>query len=276
MKQYALRLMYLLAIVPISTLFAQDNEKSEHYNLKLAFEFGTNEAGCKFVGHERIRKDNKAFNELFSNRRYSLVTTYFGVKPEFFIMNNRLGFASGLRFTTAKSELVAGMESFLWKAKEDGINTSYYRLNKVSQKSYLFSVPFEMRYFLNNRELPFQTYVKIGASLNYRINSVNYVDFVNATIEMHKDLVKNQLSDKAGYESDFSSFVFAAFGFKIGKFKEGSRVPWVNFELKLPYILLTEKSFNFVDRYNGNGFPGIGIQLSFQIPIGHNMPIGLN
>ena len=260
----------LLALLPISTLFAQD----EYHNFKLAFEFGMNEAGCKLAEHKRLRKDNYPYNKfsLFGTRSYSLVTTYFSLKPEFFVFNNRIGIASGFRYTTATSELVSDNDiySFLWKVQEEGYNTQYVRLNSLRQKSHLMGIPFEIRSFLNNRELPFQTYIKIGVSFNYCISSESHVNFTNKAMERHKNTVKSQLSKN---DNAFSSFAFAAIGFKIGKFKEERNTPWANIEFQFPYILLTNKSFAFVGR-GVDIIPGGGFQLSFQIPIGKNVPIG--
>ena len=271
MKRF-LKTMNLLVLLPVSTLFAQDNQMLENHNLKLGFEFGANEVGCKLSEHERIRKDNRSYNEFLSARSYSLTTMYWGIKPEFFVLNNRMGIASGLRFTKATSELSSGMEKFLWKVEEEGFYTNYVQLDKLRQKTYLLTVPFEIRYFLNDRELPFQTYVKAGMSVNYRIRSENHVNFWNSAMESNKDLVQSQLSDNDNF---FSSFAFGAIGFKIGKFREESPMPWVNVEFQFPYILLTNNSFSFVKR-GVDGLAGFGFQLFFQIPIGENVPIGSN
>ena len=266
-------IIFLLALLPVSTLFAQDEQTAKKRNLKLAFEFGGNEAGSKIAEHERIRKDNYSNNGTFGGRRHhSFSTTYFGVKPEFFVANNRLGIASGLRFTVVTSEYFSGREKFLWKAEENGLNTSYFKLENLRQKSHLVGVPIEVRFFLNNRELPFQFYLKAGASFNYRISYENSAEFVSKVMNRHKNLVESQLSEE---ENAFSSFAYTSIGFKIGKFREGSRMPWGNFEFTLPYFLLTNRSFAFA----GNGIndnPGIGVQLSLQFPIGKNAPIGSN
>ena len=269
--------MCLLVLFSISSLFAQEEQTPKRHNLKLAFEFGVNEAGCKLAEHERIRKDNYLYNNndfLYRERWYSLRTTYFSLKPEYFFFDNRMGIASGLRFTTAISELVSDRErySFLWRAQEEGYHTLYVRLNSLRQNSYLLGIPLEIKCFFNSRELPFQTYTKIGASFNFRINTVSQVDFTNKNIDRYKEMVRTQLSEG---NHAFSSFAYAAIGFKIGKFREGLNTPWINIELQLPYILLTDRSFAFV-RKGIDGIPGGGFQLSFQIPIGKNVSIGLN
>ena len=264
-----------LLFLSVSALFSQEipTSEHEHFNFKLAFEVGSYGAGCKLAEHERIRKDNFTNYGIFGNRRYSLTASYFGIKPEFFVANNRLGIASGLRYTSVTSKYISGHENFLWKAEEKiggGFNTSYYKISELQQKSHLITVPLEIRYFLNNRELPFQTYLKMGATINYRVSIENDVEFVSEVMDRHRDLVKKQLSEG---ENAFSSFAFTAIGFKIGKFKEGSHTPWINIEFTLPCVLLTNNSFAFAGAGIAN-FPGFGIQFSLQFPIGNNMPIG--
>ena len=265
----------LLAILPVSMLFAQDRQTLNHHNMKLAIEFGTNEITGKLMKPEQMR-ENKS-SGYFSNDKYyeygyleksnTFTTMYFGVKPEFFIYKNRIGIASGIRLTSASSELTSQESKFLWKVREEGLNTDYIKIDDIRQKSYLLSIPFEFRYFMNKRELPFQTYFKIGASMNYPIKTENWVNFTDKNMEKYRNIVKNQLS---GNENSISAFFFGAFGFKIGKYKEERWIPWGNLELHFPYLLLTKKSFEFT----GNGYLGIGFQCSFEIPIGQNVPIG--
>ena len=274
-------LSFLLASVPVSALLPQDAQTSKnHNNLKLAFEFGTNVIGSQLAMPEQIRENQSSaylYNGEYEHyaaalfgENNELSTTYFGIKPEYFIFNNRIGIASGLRFTMASSKLVFNQDDLLWKLKEDGLHTDYVRISNILQDSYLLGIPFEIRFFPNKRELPFQHYVKIGTSLNYHIYSDNQVVFTNNAMEKYKDVVLNQLSEN----NVFSSFVFGAVGFKIGKFREGCWVPWGNIEFQFPYMLLTNKSFVFAGR--GGSFPGVGIQCSFEIPIGKNVPIGKN
>ena len=266
----------LLVLLQVSALFAQDQPTSERHNLKLAFEFGTNEILGKLVTPERMRENKSSgyfidgeFHEygFFEKNNNTMETMYFGVKPEFFIFKNRIGIASGLRFSTVSSKLASHGDKFLWKVKENGLNTDYIQIDDIHQKSKMLSIPLEVRYFINNRELPFQTYFKIGASLNYQINVENQINITNKSMEKYSKLVNNQLSESNNL---LSSFFYGAFGFKIGKYTEGRWMPWGNIELHFPYFLLTKKPLAFT----GNGYLGAGFQLSFQIPIGENVPIG--
>jgi len=265
----------LPALLPDLKIVAQEQQTLKH-NLKLAFEFGASYMETELAKPEQIRENRSAgyyyldeyYNYGFFWEYNPINKMYFGVKPEFFIFNNRIGIASGLRYTMITTKLNSDRDNFLWKVNEDGLNTDYVRIIDIVHKSHLFGLPLEIRYFPNNRELPFQHYFKIGTSFNFHIHSNNKVNFANKTMEKYDDLINSQLSEN----NLFSSFVFGGIGFKIGKYKEGKWIPWGNIEFHFPYLLLTKDSFTFVGK--NDYFPGFGFQTSFQIPIGQNAPIG--
>lgn len=266
----------LLVLLPVSALFAQDEQASQtekRNNLRLAFELGTNVMSGTLEKPAQIRENRSTGHFYYDSGLWressSLRTSYFGVKPEYFIFNNRIGIASGLRFTWASSELTTSdKDKFLWKVKEKDLTTDYVRIDDIRHRAYLLGIPLEIRFFPNNRELPFQHYFKVGASFSYRIHSENEVNFTNKAMEKYNGLVLNQLPKG----NAFSAFAFGAVGFKVGKCKEGSWIPWGNLEFQFPYVLLTDKSFAFVGA--SEDFFGVGFQCSFQIPIGKNAPMG--
>ena len=269
-----------MTFIPVFLLIAQDERTSRHNNLKLAVEFGTNYASTGLVKPEQIRENHSQGH--FSGDYYydfghfgeytDVKTTYFGIKPELFFLKNRIGIASGLRFSIARSYLISDRDVFLWRVKEEGLNTEYVRINEIQHQSYLVGIPLEIRHFINRRELPIQTYFKIGASFNYRIQAKNMIHFTNKAMEKYDEIVQNQLPNG----NDFSVFFFGAVGFKIGRYKEGRWNPWGNIEFQFPHFLLTNDAFPFAEQINDINFPGGGFQVSFQIPIGKNVPIGSN
>ena len=273
MDRHFFRSMFLSALLPATALFAQDGQT---HNLKLAFELGANVMSCELVKPEQIRENH--YSRYYYRDKYDydygyvrdysdLRTFHFGVKPEIFVFNNRIGIASGLRFTYAKSELVSNRNDFLWKLREEGLNTYYVQIKDIQQNNYLLGIPFEVRYFQNRRELPVQHYFKFGASFNFRIHQNTEVSFTKENMKKYNDEVQNQLPNADNF---FSAFIFGAVGFKIGRYKEGKMVPWGNIDFQFPYFLITENSFAFAGTY---GF-GVGFQCSLQIPIGNNVPIG--
>ena len=275
MDKYFLKLSFLLALLPVSSIFAQDEQKSNRHNLKFGIEFGMNILSCELAKPEQIRENHYSHyyyrDEYYYDyglwRDNSVLRIFnFGLKPEFFVFNNRIGIASGLRFTYARSELVSDRNDFLWKLREEGLNTYYVQIKDIRQDNYLLTVPLEVRFFTYRRELPVQHYVKLGASFNYRIKADTKVNFSNQNLNKYNDVIKNQLPD---IDNVFSSVVFVGTGIKIGRYREGKKIPWGNVEVQIP-VILTNNSFAFVGEYGIGG----GLQLSFQVPIGNNVPIG--
>jgi hypothetical protein len=276
MDKNFIKFMCTLVLLPVSVLFAQDEQTSKHRNLKLAFEFGTNVMSCELVKPEQIRESHYSYyyykDEYYSDYGHigdycNLGTFNVGVKPELFFYNNRLGVASGLRIAYAKSELVSDRNNYLWRLRKDGLNTYYVQIKDIRQNNILLSIPLEVRFFPNNRELPFQHYFNMGASFNYRIYHDSKVTFTSKNMEKYREEVQNQLPASNGV---FSVFMYGAIGFKIGRYKDGKVTPWGNIEFQFPYIMAVNNSFAFAGK---DGF-GVGFQMSFQIPIGKNVPMG--
>ena len=260
----------LLVFLPVSVLFAQEQEVSTTRNLKLGIEFGVN------VGSYKPQKIDRVRESYLSPYNAILSTTYFGIKQEFFLMNNRLGIATGLRFSQVSSTfsprsqgLFSRREPFLWKIKEEDLITEYVRLYTKTHTVNKLGIPLEIRIFPNSKELPFQHYFITGLSFNYRVFSKYDIDFVDETMKiLYEDLLHSQIPES----NKFSSFFYGGIGFKIGRTREGRWIPWGNYEFLFPYLLLTE-SLAFNSR--SAGFPGFGFRCSVQIPIGKNVPMGI-
>jgi hypothetical protein len=262
----------LLLFLPISVLFAQEEQQpTTQNNLRLGFEFGANIGVYEPKDLYRLRESH-----LFRVGNVWLTTQYFGIKLETFLMNNRLGIATGLRFSQVSATfrpthqgLFARREPFLWRVKEEGLFTEYVRLNSKTHTVNKLGIPLEIRIFPLSREMPFQHYFITGISFNYRVHSRYNIDFANDNMKvLYEDLLINQIPKS----NEFSSFFYGGIGFKIGRTREDRWVPWGNFELLFPYLLLTESlAFNS----NSSEFPGFGFRLLFQIPIGTNVPMGV-
>ena len=278
MKKQLSILLYLPILLSVPSLFAQDEQAPRINNLRLGIEFGAGTNSCGTERPDRVRELYSQDERYYIHDQSWLTSAYLGIKPEFFIFNNRLGIASGLRFTEATSKLSPQQERsiwssnrnyLLWRMAEDGLTTHLVQLRDVTQKSYLLGIPLEIRIFPNNRELPFQHYFKMGASFNFRVASEYQINFRNAVVgERYHNVVRSQMPDP----NIFSAFFYGGIGFKIGRTREGRWVPWGNIELLFPYLPLTSNAFAFTS--NDMYFPGIGFQSLVQIPIGKNAPMG--
>jgi len=271
MKRTAL---LILLVFPLA-LLAQEEKTEKRHNWMLAFDFGTNDMSRKLIRPEQIREDRYTGYYNYNDGDYGffggtnwMSTSYLSVKPEFFIFNNRVGIASGVRVTTAQTHLVSDRDNFLWRVQEDGLTTDYVRIKDIWQRSYMAGIPLEIRVFPNDREWPVQPYFKIGASFNYRFHTKYRVNFLDGAMGDYGSTVQKQLSSGS---SAFSSFLYGAFGLNVSPLFEKSWAPWWTVEIQFPYILLTKNSFAFGGATN---IPGIGFQTSFAIPLGKRAPIG--
>jgi hypothetical protein len=197
---------------------------------------------------------------------------YLGIKSEFFFANNRFGISTGLRVSQYSSVFDSDRDYFLWRVRQDAVNTDYVKISSITQNSYYVGIPLELRFFPNKRELPFQHYFKIGSIFNYRIHTKNHIGFQDNAMNHYTKSVENKIENP----DNFNAYLYPAVGFKIGGFKVGEGTfPYINIEAHLPGIMLTSNVSSFLEK-NSDVLLGIGVQFSVQIPLGKNSPIGVN
>jgi len=267
MKKLAL---FILSLFPLALAAQEENVKGYH-NLRLNIEAGGNGLWGDRIKPVQVREDRSSgygyYDYGLIGDQGELSIFYFGVKPEYFIYKNRIGLSTGLRFSEADSRFESDRDSFLWKLSEEGLTTDYVRIKDIRQRSYLLSIPFEGRFFVNPKEYPGQFYVRAGASVNFRLGSKYRVNFVKASSQVYEGLVRDQLSATCAV----SAFGYGAIGLKFGKVRDGHSPPWGNIEFQIPCFLLTKDTFSFIGTENGFG---IGFRASFDIPLRKAMPIG--
>jgi hypothetical protein len=233
--------------------------------IKLAAEFGYDAYFGDTKKPDKVRETQSAspysddFHYDFIGPEQIINIVYLGLKSEFLFLNNRLGLATGLRFSQYFTNLDSDREYFLWRLRQEATYTDYVRIQDITQKSYYLGLPLEVRFFLNKRDRVFRPYVKIGAALNWRLHTSHAVNFHSQAMNRHED----QVSDGIEPPRRFNAYLYPAIGFKVG------RTSWFNFEFHFPYLMLTPGSSSFFDDYPNIGF-GAGLQLSVQIPIGTN------
>jgi len=107
---------------------------------RIGIEFGMNEFIGTTVVPDRIRagdiiKSGSSFNN-------TIDVPYIGIKYEQYFFDNRMGFATGLRFTQFSSAIhgktdyfliIPHDNCFLWQFSEKGIYTDYLRITKITQ-----------------------------------------------------------------------------------------------------------------------------------------------
>jgi hypothetical protein len=271
MKKAGVFIFFLIFVVhPFEFLPAQ--------NIKLGAEFGYNVFGGDTKKPDMVResKSSSLYDDDYDyycgviGPEQTMNIFYLGLKSEFFFINNRLGIATGLRFSQYSSVFDSDRDYFLWQVRQEGVKTDYVKIRDITQNTYYLGLPLEIRFFPNKRELPFQHYFKIGSVFNYRIQTKNDIDFQNNAMNHYTESIENKIENP----NNFNAYLYPAIGFKIGGFKVGNgKFPWINIEAHFPGIMLTSNASSFF-KSNADTTPGFGIQFSIQIPLGKNSPIG--
>jgi hypothetical protein len=242
----------------------------ETHNIKLGFFAGIDGVDGPLIKPSQIREysnyfyDDFLYFEILSGGE-SVTIKRAGVDAEYFVYRNRLGISGGLQVSQYSSSFKSPRNFFFWELGNDGLTTDYLRIQNIKQNSYYLGIPLGFRFFIQNREKPFQVYTKIGFNFDFRVGTDNEITFHNKAMDKYAKTVENQLEKP----SPFSAYFYPAIGFKFGKFKVGTKRPWFNLEFRIPGAMMNSSTATFVKPE-----VGLGVQISMQIPLGDNVPIG--
>jgi len=208
-----------------------------------------------------IRKDMSSYFTDYSSSSItsSMYKSYVGIKPEIFTLNKKFGLLAGIHYSRINSSIGKNdywsdnADYFYLRIRQDGINTEYLKVKKIKQMSDYIGIPIEVRYFPFRPRL-FRLYFKLGAEINYLLQSQTDVTFDNHAMNPFQKDVKELMGDP----KSFSSSIYASAGFRLGRESK----PSVSFEVCLPSIFLTSESSSLA-----NPLWGAGFQLNVQIPL---------
>ena len=186
--------------------------------------------------------------------------SFVGIKSEIFSLNDRFGLLVGLRYSNVNSSV--GKKSywnsntnyFYWLSNTDGVNTEFLKVKEITQKSDYIGVPVEIRFFPAKRPRIARFYFKLGAELNYLIQTQKDVVFYDDAMNPYK----NEVTAKIAKPKSFYGSIYCGYGLRIGK----DLKPSVSIEVCMPYLFLTSKSYGLLNPIVGSGF-----QLNVQVPI---------
>jgi hypothetical protein len=143
---------------------------------------------------------------------------------------------------------------FYWLYLEDGLNTEYLKVKEIDQKSDYIGIPLGIRFFPARRPYLFRMFFKLGAEVNYRLQTKQDIVFYDEAMNPYKTDLTAQLTKP----TNFYSALYGGVGIRIGR----DLKPSVSIEVCTPYLFLTSKSAGIV-----NPIFGGGVQLNIQIPI---------
>jgi hypothetical protein len=224
------------------------------------------EAGIVFIESEMpnldyIRGEIASYPGGYTNSSLTGLSdkSYFGIKPGYFTLNNKLGIQAGIRFSRINnsvgknSYLTNTSDYFYFLYREDGVNTEYLKVNQIIQKSDYLGIPVEISYFPFNPHF-FRIYFKLGAELNFRLQTSTDIVFNDEAMEIYQA----ELAAKVGQPGPLNVSAYGAAGVRLGRESK----PSFSIELSLPCLFLTPESSGLA-----NPLFGSGIQINYQIPI---------
>jgi hypothetical protein len=250
----------MLVAVLLLTLY---NSFSQDTHLKyVGLESGMNFIESEMYDINTIRGDIPNYSMGFSSSTLTnLSYTWFaGMKSEIFSLNDRIGLQGGIRFsqinnTIGKDEYWGSNTNyFYWLFRQEGTETEFLKINEIHQKTDYLGIPVEIRYFVAKRPHLFQLYGKLGAVLDFRINTGTNVVFKDPTMEIYEKIISDQIKQPGAV----SFAMYVGSGIKIGT----DQKPSVSIEACFPYFILTQHSSGMLRPLFGGGF-----QLTFQVPI---------
>ncbi len=225
------------------------------------------ESGMKFIESEisdmdLIRGDIPSYTLGFSTSSLTSLSWawYAGVKSEIFSLNDRFGLQGGIRFsqynsTVGKDEYWGStINYFYWLYRQEGTETEFLKIREIIQKTDYLGIPLEIRFLLPKRPHTLLLYVKLGAEINFRVNTSTNVVFKDPLMEIYE----KDISDQVEKPGAVSFAMYSGAGFRIGT----DQKPSVSIEACFPYFILTSHSSGLLHPLFGGGF-----QLNFQVPI---------
>jgi hypothetical protein len=236
---------------------AQEDKTVTVPRFHLGIESGASVLFGDINNHERIRSyhDYGFLFNFFPRIENDFSFYYLGIKPEY-VLHKRIAIAAGVRFSLNTLTLGSDRKYFLWKVHEEGTNTDYLTIQKISQKKYYIGIPLEVKFFPRVKDYIVRHYFIFGAVLNFLVASDSDVLFQNTAMEKYASDVLGQIGNP-----NFHGQLFGGIGLKIGKTDR----PFGNIELRFPIYMLTKEQSNSLIKENG-AF-GFGLQATFQIPI---------
>lgn len=186
--------------------------------------------------------------------------SFAGVKGEITSVNKKFGLLAGVRYSRITSLVKnntywnTSSDYFYCLYKQDSTNTEYLKVKNISQNSDYVSIPVEIRVFAMRRTFPVSVFFKLGAELNYLIQSQTNVDFYDNTMNQYESDIADKV-DKP--RSSYAAF-YTGLGLKVGR----DLKPTISVEANVPFLISTKNSLGLIDPDLGGGF-----QINVQIPL---------
>lgn len=248
---------YYVLLLTVFVSVSLSAQKSD--NLMLSVNYGVKDFSSELNEAWPIRQNiGTSINEFNRNVILGAMMNYVGVSSEYFFLNKKLSFVSGLRFTFFNSEIIksdyANQGYFFLRFNSDGFVTEFVKIKAIKENTNYFGVPLALKY------MPFNwsrvsLYVKLSAEIAYKISSSTDIDFKNDAMANHRDeVLKNIKVNRNNLYSSIYSSVGARF--RLG------RKTYCSVDAFFPAFYMTENNSGLV-KINSLS----GMQLSLDVAL---------
>lgn len=253
----------LKSLMVFLCLYASFSTAQEARQMFFGVEAGMTFMSCEMKNVNFVRAEMPVYpmDYYSASSIYSMMyNSFVGLKPEFFLKNDKFGYAAGLRYTRTnasigKDQYPATSTNFFYLLyRQDGINTEYLKVKEIIQASDCIGIPLEIRYFVYKPRL-FRLYFKVGAEVNFRLRTKTDVVFFDSALEPYQD----DVTEIVGKPELFSASIYGSVGLRIGR----NSKPTASIELCAPVISLNPESASMVSPIAGGGFQ-VNIQLPYK------------
>lgn len=253
-----------LVILPLIKTFSQDTVDKQPHNWTKSLHI---ETGCVYPNGTikesiAIRQNISSYyaNE-YSNGYVSATNAgfTFGLRWEYFYTKYKVGFSTGLRYTSYNSEIsgytASNADFFYLRYSTMNSDTKFARLKSITEFNNYISIPVEVMYVPFNYKI-LSLFVKGGADFSIlNIEKDTDIIFQDNAMEVNQDLILSSISEAS---NKFHSTLYATIGLSLGKVGRANYM----FELFLPSLFLSNNNFTLTKVNTFDGF-----KLSVKIPI---------
>lgn len=184
----------------------------------MAIDAGTIFNAIEPVDRPYIRGDLPASGFLAEGIGGEMAAQFVGVKAEKILVEGRLGFSVGLRYTNLFNSIYRNAifpNHFYVLHRQEGTTTEYLRVSRIEENSHYIGIPLEVRLYFNPRR---RWFFLAGGEWSYQFARQVKVGFKDPNMKMFTEDVKALVGGASGH---YSSFYMGA-GVRLG----GVRPRW--------------------------------------------------
>lgn len=201
-------------------------------------------------------------DRLIETEAYGSIT-YFGIKPEYRFLGNKMSIASGIRYVNITADIepstsyysynTMGQEYLFLRYQTNGSSMYFAKVKQIKEKKSYISVPIEWQY-IPFRIGNFGFYGKVGAELGVKIYDNTQIAFLSKEMQQEEKNILDMISPK-------TNPIYANSYMGVGCKMTIRKLIEIGLELNAPLAHTKSNTSILDEKFVGN------IQLSVQIPL---------